>query len=262
MAGALQAKTSVPALDRGLDVLESMSSAREPQTLTQIARRLGRSVSEVQRTVARLTARGYLVRDDQGGYRLSSKLFRIASTFPPFRDLTARAMAPMQKFADETGESVHLGVLSDDRMLLIGQAEGRGFVRVSLQLGAIQDPAGTVSGRLLLCGLSPEAFAAFVSKNRIPKSQRSALSRRLSRIALRGYESSPSSLVEGVQDMGVPVILPGGQVIAALTCSWLPFKRGGKKLGRLLGPLRQAARRISDSYEPSSRRPNGATNGG
>ncbi|HEV8244255.1 MAG TPA: helix-turn-helix domain-containing protein, partial [Polyangiaceae bacterium] len=108
-------KSAVPALDRGLDVLEAMAGSSGARTLTEIARVLGRTVSEVQRTVAQLALRGYLVRDDRGTYRLSSKLFRMATAFPPFRDLVSRASTPMQQFADSTNESVHLCVLSDDQ---------------------------------------------------------------------------------------------------------------------------------------------------
>src|SRR4051812_44451921 len=97
-------RSDVPALDRGLDVLEQMSQSAEPLSLTQIARVAQRTVSEVQRTVARLTRRSYLVRDTQGHYRLSTKLFRLATTHPPFRDLVARSMPPMHAFTDATTE--------------------------------------------------------------------------------------------------------------------------------------------------------------
>ncbi|HEY4160380.1 MAG TPA: helix-turn-helix domain-containing protein, partial [Polyangiaceae bacterium] len=116
-----KSQSDVPALDRGLDVLEQMAVSADALSLTQIARAAGRTVSEVQRTVARLTRRAYLVRDSQGHYRLSTKLFRLATTHPPFRDLVARSMPAMHGFTDATSESVHLGVLSDDLLLLVAQ---------------------------------------------------------------------------------------------------------------------------------------------
>ena len=168
-------KSSVPALDRGLDVLELMAACAEPLTLTQIARRLNRTVSEVQRTIARLCDRGYLVRDPLSAYRLSSKLYRIAAAYPPFRDLVARSLLPMQEFADRTSESVHLGVLSEDRLVLIGQIEGRGLVRISLQPGAAQDPTKTVSGRILLASLPEPELEAFMTRGRVSRADRTDL---------------------------------------------------------------------------------------
>lgn len=245
-------ETRVPALDRGLDVLELMAKTSEPLTLTAIARRLERSVSEVQRTVARLCERGYLVRDAQSSYRLSSKLFRIASAYPPFRDLVARALAPMQQFADRTGESVHLCVLSDDQLVLIAQNEGRGFVRISLQLGAVQDPAHTVSGRILLAGLTEPELEAFTSRTRMARTDRADLVRRCDRIRKQGYDYAPSHRFEGVHDLGVPITMPDSQVVAALTTSWLPPR--GRKTSplELLRPLKETALRIAQTYEPAA----------
>lgn len=245
-------QTRVPALDRGLDVLELMAKTPEPLTLTAIARRLERTVSEVQRTIARLGERGYLVRDAQNAYRLSSKLFRIASAYPPFRDLVARALVPMQEFADRTGESVHLCVLSEDQLVLIAQNEGRGFVRISLQLGALQDPAHTVSGRILLAGLTEAELDAFMDRSRLARTDRSDLVRRCERIKKQGYDYAPSHRFEGVHDLGVPIVMPDAQVVAALTTSWLPPR--GRKTSplELLRPLKETAVRIARTYEPAA----------
>ena len=66
-----KSSSSAPALDRGLAILEAMSQISEALTLTQIARRLGLSVSEIQRVVNVLSERAYLVRGTDGAYRLS-----------------------------------------------------------------------------------------------------------------------------------------------------------------------------------------------
>jgi len=245
-------KSPVPALDRGLDVLECMASSPESLTLTEVARALGRTVSEVQRTLAQLTARAYLVRNERGAYRLSSKLFRLANGYPPFRDLVTRSLGPMQQFADSTEESVHLGVLSDDQLLLIAQVEGRGLVRVSLQVGSLQDAMATVSGRVLLSGLAELEFESFCERKRLGRVERAALEADFAEIRSSGHALAESRVVHGLQDLGVPVTLPGGQVIAALTTSWLTSRSGASRVPELLGPLSQAARTIADAYEPAT----------
>jgi DNA-binding IclR family transcriptional regulator len=247
----VSARSPVPALDRGLDVLECMAGSVEALSLTGIARKMGRSVSEIQRTVARLTVRSYLVRNERGAYRLSAKLFRLAGSYPPFRDLVVRAVGPMQSFVDRTAESVHLGVLSDDQLLLIAQVEGRGFVRVSPQVGALQDATTTISGRILLSGLPPAELEAFCERRSLGRSERQRLEKELAHIREHGHAHAESHAVYGVQDLGVPVALPGGQVLAALTTSWLPARRGPSRVQELLGPLEDAARVVADAYEPA-----------
>ena len=246
-------KSLVPALDRGVDVIEFMARTNEALSLTEIARAVERTVSEVQRTVAQLAARAYLVRDEHGAYRLSSKLFRLATTYPPFRDLVSRALGPMQRFADSTSEAVHLGVLSDDQLLIVAQVEGQGIVRLSLQVGSTQDPLQTVSGRILLSGQASDELSAFEQRRKLSRSARARLAATAVGLAARGYEYADSARVHGVQDVGVPVALPGGSIIAALTCSFLPLKAAKPAPAPLVSALHVAAAAISASYEPVAR---------
>ena len=61
------AKYRAPALEKGLDVLELLASAKAPLTLSQISTRLDRSVSELFRMVQVLEARGYVGPAPRGG---------------------------------------------------------------------------------------------------------------------------------------------------------------------------------------------------
>jgi DNA-binding IclR family transcriptional regulator len=51
-----------PALEKGLDALELLASESEGLTKTEVARRLGRTVSEVFRMLVCLETRGYIAR--------------------------------------------------------------------------------------------------------------------------------------------------------------------------------------------------------
>jgi DNA-binding IclR family transcriptional regulator len=244
-------KSLVPALDRGLDLIELLAATNEALSLTEIARAAERTVSEVQRAVAQLAARAYLVRDERGAYRLSSKLFRLATAYPPFRDLVSRSLGPMQRFADSTSEAVHLGVLSEDQLLIIAQVEGQGIVRLSLQVGSTQEPLETVSGRILLSGQPSGELSAFERRRKLSRGERARLAATAENLAARGYEYAESARVHGVQDVGVPITLPGGAVIAALTCSFLPLKAAKPAPAPLVSALRVAAARVAESYEPA-----------
>jgi IclR family acetate operon transcriptional repressor len=165
----------------------------------------------------------------------------------------------MQAFADETSESVHLGVLSDDQLLIVASIEGRGLVRLNLQLGATQPPHSTVSGRALLAHLPPTDFEAMTERLEITRAECKQLQKRCAAIRKRGYEHGKSELVEGIEDLGVVVALPQGSALAALTTSWLPRRRTGNttatkrnaeaRTKELLEALRQAAQKIADAYE-------------
>ncbi|MCM2274090.1 MAG: helix-turn-helix domain-containing protein [Candidatus Didemnitutus sp.] len=232
--------SAVPALSRGLDVVEHLASTGASTTLSQLARNMGRSVSEIQRTVGCLLERGYLVRDDAGVLRLSSKLYRLAQAHPPHRELLARAYPAMADYARTTGESVHLAILAEGKLLLVAEAPGTGLARVSLQLGAVLDPELTVSGRLLLAFTPP----ALSGVTRIAP----AVAKKIQAIRAQGHEFSESDYVEGILDLGVPILTPEGEAIAALTTSWLPLRKAKVRWTELLPPLQECARRIAANY--------------
>lgn len=211
----------MPALERGLDLLEWMVSGSEPVTLTQIAQGAGLKVSEVQRPVGCLLQRGYLSRTPSGAYVVSGKLFRLAASHPPFDHLQRAAQPLMVEFAQETGQSVHLCVPDGDAGLLIADVPGGGLVRISLQVGARLDAESTVSGRLLSAAGALE----------IPPKPTGPAAKLLAKIWKQGFESAPSSHAEGIVDTGVLVRGSEGLVVAALTTSEL------RLLGRRGRPL-------------------------
>lgn len=226
--------SSVPALERGLDLLEWITTRNEPVTLTQIAQGMDRSVSEMQRTVACLLGRGYVSRSEAGTYSLSGKLYRLALANPPYLQIQRAALPAMLEFARETEQSVHISVPDGDEALLLADVPGGGLVRISLQAGARLDAEDTVSGRVLM------AFDAFGSV----QSRKRALVSRLKEIRQNGCEQAASSYAEGIEDIGVPVRDHAGQTVAALTVSLLRLKKSQRGTSTLLLSLRKCAERI------------------
>lgn len=215
----------VPALERGLDVLEWLSRQPEPVTLTGIAHGLGLAVSEVQRPVACLLERGYIYRQASGGYVLSGLMARLAATYPPHWRLQQAAFAPMAEFSRTHAESIHICVPDGDSALLLLDVPGGGLVRLSLRQGARLDREKTVSGRLL---------AAYGC---LPVSAGSSHKAALKKIAGRGYEIAESAHAVGIVDVGVPVRDSNGQVVAALTVSCLRLRHGKQSAAKLVPHL-------------------------
>ena len=228
-------EAKIPALDRGLDLLEWMAALTEPVSLTQIAQGLQLSVSEIQRPVACLLRRGYLRRSDAGAYRLSGRIAGLAGAHPPHERLRQSALGVMTEFARQYRESIHLCVPDWDAAIVLMDVPGGGLVRLSLQEGARLESMKSVSGRILT------AFGALTSVG-LKKSARAALKK----IYNARFDSAASSKVVGITDTGVPVFDSAGEIVAALTVSVLQMMDDGKKKKNLLAALRDCAARISE----------------
>ena len=99
-AQAATEKFQVPALAKGLDILEALAFAIEPQSLTDLAHILGRSKNEIFRMLGYLEARGYIIKEDRSGnYYLSLKLYELSHTHSPLEQLLKAATRPMEELA-------------------------------------------------------------------------------------------------------------------------------------------------------------------
>ena len=145
-------KTPVPALDKGMKILEVLSRNQTPLTMSQIAKTLGYKVSEIQRMVEYLNTNGYILKNDQRGFYISSKFFALTSRMDIHQILVNKASPIMNRFALESRESVQLSILNDRELLLLVHTEGTRHLRFSIKPGMFT-PYETISGRLLIAYL-------------------------------------------------------------------------------------------------------------
>ena len=72
-------KYQAPALEKGLDIIEVLSSHASGLSQVEIARELGRSVGEIFRMLVVLCDRGYLSLDSHTDrYSLNTKVFDVS----------------------------------------------------------------------------------------------------------------------------------------------------------------------------------------
>lgn len=226
-----RAKYAVPALEKGLDLLEHLSAQATPMTQAQLARALGRQPSELFRMLTCLELRGYLRRDPaSGGYVLTLKLYELSRTHSPYEDLLKAAQPLMRALSDDIGESCHLSVIHRDGVLVLAQEESPRAFRLSVEVGSVHAPVTTTSGRLLLAYMDPAARADLLAGqpewSRLDAKARAAFAARLNTIRTRGFEHTDGERFVGAMDIGVLVGSAGSSIHAALTVAALKEKDG------------------------------------
>jgi len=240
----------VPALEKGLDILEALAAAAGPQSLAGLAARLDRSSSELFRMLNCLERRGYLTRDAASGrYGLSLKLFGLAHGHSVANKLLAAARGPMRTLTEKTGESCHLSMLERGRLLVLAQEESPERIRLSIEVGGVFDPVATASGRLLLAQLGAGERAAIVATSpagrRLTAAGCARLEAALARVRRLGMSAAKSETVEGVRDLAVLVGRPEAGVTAALAVTRLQRRNRRVDGTALVAAARVAARAIT-----------------
>ncbi len=234
----------VPALDKGLDILECLASEGAALTQAQIARELGRRPTEIFRVLTTLERRGYIQRDlVSGAYRLTLRLFELGHTHSPYEALIEAALQPMRDLSEEIGQACHLSVRHRENVLVLHQVESRSRVRISVEIGSTHPLVRSASGRVLLAAQNDHQLSSFLDELLDTPEAKERVTRRVNRIRDRGYEEAYSESIPGVTDLAVLIGRPGGKVNAALAIAALPAERGAF-LRETIEPLKRSAVRI------------------
>src|SRR5882762_9445551 len=97
---------STPALEKGLDILELFTSTPEGMTVSEVARRLDRTMSEIFRMLLCLEHRGYLAQSaNRDRYHLTLRLFRLGQEHPPTKRMVTEALPIMHWLSHELRQS-------------------------------------------------------------------------------------------------------------------------------------------------------------
>lgn len=239
----------VPALEKGLDILEALASAQMPQSLTDLARNLQRTPSELFRMLDALERRAYISREPVSeAYHLTLKLFELAHTHSPVDQLLKAALIPMYELAEAIRESCHLCVLNGSMLVVIAQAESPEPVRLSVEVGDRVPPLRTASGRVLTAFLQPAAQKYFLAGDptykAMRRTERVALITELHRIRQEGYLLATSTRRTGL-DASCFVGNPEVGIVAALGVPFLPGSANDGKERKLIPTIQSYAEQIT-----------------
>jgi DNA-binding IclR family transcriptional regulator len=207
-----------PALEKGLDIIELLAQSGEPLSRSDIAKSLGRSVSEIYRMLHQLVQRNYIAMAGDS-YVLSIKLFELSHYYPPTQRLLTEATPLMHKLAGDIDQSCHLTVYSQGRQLVIAKVDVPSGMGFSVRVGSELDVLVSASGRVLLSFQDNETRRLRIEESHLrePGQDLDTLNAKLVAIAKRGFEAAPSGQVRGLYAISYPILDLRGHAIAALT---------------------------------------------
>lgn len=235
---------AVPALERGLDILERMALNDEAQTLSEVAAGLELSPGAVFRTMACLERRGYVQREGPKDlYRLTLRLFELSHAAAPMKRLLGVALPEMRALASDIGQSCHLSVEADGELLIVADVESPRPVNLAFRIGARWPLMTTVSGRVLLAHQANDVRDAAIGRAGC-KGRTATFLASLNAIRRRGYELTTDETFSGITDIGAPVVGRDGAV-AALTLAYVRPSRRGTDFQPVITRLLDAASRVS-----------------
>ena len=127
----------VAAVDRALSILHAFREGDGALTLVELSRRTGQYKSTLLRLAVSLERQRFLVRQEDGRFRLGSALLYLSGVYERALDLRHIVQPALLALAETTGENATLEIREGSNRVVALRAEGRQIVREHLSPGTV-----------------------------------------------------------------------------------------------------------------------------
>ena len=223
-ASASDDRYTVPALQRGLELLGQFSRHTPELTGAELARQLGLPRASVFRILHTLGKAGFVERvGDSTSYKLSIGVLRLGFEYLASMELTEHGRPVIEALRDASGYSAHLVVRDMREVVFVAKATGRNALFHSIQVGSRLPAHATVLGRQLLSDLDMAALSELYPDTPLPAHTPKTPATLAQLKALidvdrsNGYGISQGGYETGISTIAAPVFNDRHEVVAAVS---------------------------------------------
>jgi len=153
----------VQSLIRGLTILERLAEARDGDSLTDLAQRVGLATSTAHRLLKSLEQMRFVSQDsERGRWYIGVQTFRVGNAFLFNRDFVELSRPVMRRLMEESGETANLAVLDDGQAVILSQVQCREMMRMLAKLGGRAPVHASAVGKALLASLPDDEVSAIL----------------------------------------------------------------------------------------------------
>lgn len=207
---------------RAARVLELLAQSPRPMRLSELSRSLGISKSSLLGVLSALEAVGWLERaGPKADYRVGRGLLDLSRKAFGQWDLALLARPLMEQLAERVGESVFVGILQGEQVVILACVEGRSDMRVTSPPGTALPLLAAAVGKVLLAQMEPERAREILFHRPLPRfTERSICDPEEFMVHVeearhRGYATDDEEYLRGVRAVAAPLKC-SGELIAAM----------------------------------------------
>lgn len=240
------------AFTKGLRLLEILARSDKPRGITDLAKELEFTKSNVHRLLATLQAQGFVrqMPPPSSTYELTLKIWELGSNVVRRLDLVSIARPAMEKLAQATGETVHLSVLDDTDVVYVDKIESRHQIRAHTSVGMRAPAFAMATGKAMLAHEPDEAldrfrplFKRYTATTRVTPEE---LMADIRQIRQQGYATVlQGEWRDGIAACACAILGQAGDVAGAIGISGPDSRLKRKELKQFSEDVREAARSIS-----------------
>lgn len=239
-------------VERALRTLELFAEHEGPLGITDLSRMLGLNKSTVHRILQVLVKRGYVTKDPQTRkYSLGYKILEISGALLNRIQLRNVAGAQMVKLANDTMQTVRLGILDQGEILYVDHAEGKDPIRLHIQVGSRGPVHCTAAGKAMLAFMDKEDVDLILAQHPLRAFTPNTITdptdfkAELERTKKRGYAFSNEEFSPDVRAIAAPIFDFRGKVVGAVSLIAVSLRMQQKKSTGFARRVKEAAYDIS-----------------
>jgi DNA-binding IclR family transcriptional regulator len=201
---------NIQSIERAAAILRLLSGRSRRLGVVELAGELGLPKGTAYGILKTLRDVGFVERDsDSGKYQLGPALLHMGSSYLDGNELRTRALNWADALATRSGESVRIGTLHDDHVLIVHHVFRPDDTRQALEVGTLLPTHATALGKALLAHndyvagtLADDALSSFTQAT---VTDASRLRKELDETARRGWASEVGELFPGFASIASPV---------------------------------------------------------
>lgn len=244
---------TIQALHHGLSVLETFLEAdRAVQGISEISKALGLNKSRVFRIVNTLEQHGFVERvTSTKQYQLGVALMAFGEVVRERLEVIEVAAPILDRLAEQTGETVHLGVVDGNESVCVAKRMSKHSVRLYAEVGRRAPLHAGGVPKVLLAYMPPEDLARILRPGTLERvtartiTDPDQLDEILEEIRCRGYHVSVGDLDPDVHSVAAPIWDHTGRVVAAVSVAGPSHRFPPKKVEQCIQLVCRGAATIS-----------------
>lgn len=241
----------VNSLLRGLAVLEALSAANGPLSLSELTEQTGMTRATTRRLALTLSDIGY-VSLESPGFRLCPAVMELGDAYLDALELPALARPHLEALAAIVRDTCSLTVLDGADVVYVERVKASRLMRVDIEVGSRFPAFATSTGRVLLAGLTEDRFESYLDALRAEpftvhtRTSTDLIRQEVERARRDGWVIADQELDLSMRSVAAPVIDASGRTVAAINIASHVSRAGLDEIrAKFVGPIRTAAERIS-----------------
>ncbi|MGI5467839.1 IclR family transcriptional regulator [Streptomyces sp. CA-132043] len=243
---------TIQSLERAAAMLRLLAGGERRLGLSDIASALDLAKGTAHGILRTLQQEGFVEQDAASGrYQLGAELLRLGNSYLDVHELRARALVWTDDLARSSGESVYLGVLHQQGVLIVHHVFRPDDSRQVLEVGAMQPLHSTALGKVL-SAYDPVAHSEAVEGQREAFTSHTLTDLEdfegvLDLTRARGWAADVEETWEGVASVAAPIHdrrrMPVGAV--GISGAVERVRRDGELRPEIIAAVRDCARAVS-----------------